>query len=291
MTAAPAQRPRAEAVMVRSIGDLRAAAAGWRAAGETFALVPTMGAVHDGHLALIRAARDEFDRVAATIFVNPKQFNDPADLASYPMEIDRDTALLAGAGADLLYLPAGEVMYPPGFATTVAVAGLTDCLCGTSRPGHFNGVSTVVAKLLLQADPDAAYFGEKDYQQLLVVRRTVRDLDIPVRIECVATVREADGLALSSRNFNLSREQRALAPALYRILSEVAQALAPGDPAWSRLEEGRRALARAGFARVDYLELRDGETLAKLNRARPPARLFVAACLGAIRLIDNISVA
>ncbi len=277
--------------VARSVSELRGELGRWRATGDTIALVPTMGGLHEGHLALVHAARAQFRRVVATIFINPMQFEDSADLACYPSDIERDAELLSKAGADLLFLPAVGEMYPPGFATTVGVAGLTDCLCGAARPGHFDGVSTVVSKLLCQATPDAAFFGEKDYQQLLVVRRVVRDLDIPVRIECVATVRADDGLALSSRNFNLSREERALAPSLYRILSGVAQALAPGGPAPAALEDGREALKSAGFARVDYLELRDGETLAKLERARPPARLFVAARLGATRLIDNISVA
>jgi pantoate--beta-alanine ligase len=282
---------RTKLVISSSLAALHGELDRWRAAGDSIALVPTMGGLHDGHVALVHAARAQCRRVVATIFVNPMQFNDPADLACYPSDIGRDTAMLLEAGADLLYLPTAEVMYPPGFSTTVKVGALTDCLCGTTRPGHFDGVSTVVAKLLYQAMPDAAFFGEKDYQQLLVVRRMVRDLDIPVRIECVATVREANGLALSSRNFNLSREERARAPGLYRILSEAAQALATGGPAQAALEEGREALQRAGFARIDYLELRDGETLAELDRARPPARLFVAAWLGSTRLIDNILVA
>ncbi len=282
---------RSELAVSRSVAELRGVLNRWRAEGDSIALVPTMGGLHEGHLALVRAARTQFSRVVATIFVNPMQFDDPVDLGRYPSDIGRDTAMLSQAGADLLFLPAAGEMYPPGFATAVKVSGLTACLCGAARRGHFDGVSTVVAKLLCQAAPDAAFFGEKDYQQLLVVRRTVRDLDIPVRIEGVTTVREADGLALSSRNFNLSREERAAAPALYRVLSEVAQALAPGGPAQAALEEGRESLMRAGFARVDYFELRDGETLTSLERARPPARLFAAAWLGATRLIDNIPVA
>lgn len=291
MSGAQEKNNRVKLAVSRSVADLRRIVAGWRAAGDTVALVPTMGALHEGHLALVGAARAQFHRVAVTIFVNPTQFDDRADLARYPSDIGRDTRLLSEAGADLLFIPAQEEMYPPGFATAVTVSGLTACLCGATRPSHFDGVSTIVSKLLCQAAPDAAFFGEKDYQQLLVVRRAARDLDIPVRIESVATARDADGLALSSRNANLSREDRARAPALYRILCELARALASGGPAKSILEQGRRMLEDAGFARIDYLELRDGETLAALDRARPPARLFAAAWLGSTRLIDNISVA
>lgn len=275
---------------VDSVSDLRAAVAAWRGAGQKIALVPTMGALHDGHLALVKAAQADCDRVVATIFVNPLQFNAQADLDSYPATWERDVALLSEIGTDLLYAPRPADMYPEGFATKVSVSKLTDCLCGVARPGHFEGVATVVAKLLLQSAPDAAYFGEKDFQQLLVVRRMVRDLDIPARIEAVATVREPDGLALSSRNVKLSAEQRRRAPQLYRIMREVAAELASGAPARPSLDQGVRALREAGFDRVDYLEMRDGTDLAALQRAAPGARLFAAAWLGDTRLIDNVPV-
>jgi pantoate--beta-alanine ligase len=279
-----------ELATVDSIGDLRTTVAAWRGAGQKIALVPTMGALHDGHLALVRAAQADCERVVATIFVNPLQFNAQADLDSYPATWERDVALLSEIGTDLLYAPRPAEMYPEGFATKVSVSKLTECLCGVARPGHFEGVATVVAKLLLQAAPDAAYFGEKDYQQLLVVRRMARDLDIPTRIEAVATVREPDGLALSSRNFKLSAEQRRRAPHLCRIMREVAAELAAGAAARPSLDQGTRALRHAGFDRIDYLEMRDGTALGVLQRAEPGARLFAAAWLGDTRLIDNISV-
>lgn len=275
---------------MRDVPALRAALEPWRRAGARIGLVPTMGALHAGHLALVRQARAECDRVVATIFINPIQFNLAADLERYPRDEAGDAAQLAAAGVGLLFAPPVEVMYPDGFATTVSVAGLTDCLCGTTRPGHFTGVTTVVSKLLLQALPDTAYFGEKDYQQLLVVRRMVADLDFPVRIAAVPTVREPDGLALSSRNRSLTPEQRAKAPALYRVLTDLAGRLAAGEAAEPALASGRTALLEAGFERIDYLELRDGETLSDLDRATPNARLFAAAWLGPIRLIDNVAV-
>jgi pantoate--beta-alanine ligase len=256
-----------------------------------------MGALHAGHLALVARARAECDRVVATLFVNPKQFNDSDDLDSYPVDEADDAAGFAGAGVDLMYAPPVSEMYPDGFATAVSVAGLTDCLCGAARPGHFDGVSTVVAKLFNQAPADRAYFGEKDYQQLLVVRRMARDLDLAIRIVTVPTVREADGLALSSRNRGLAPAQRTIAPRLYETLSALAADLAgaPGSapaagPAGPELARGRDDLVRAGFERIDYLDLRDGETLAARDRAAPGARLFAAAWLGDIRLIDNIAV-
>ncbi len=269
----------------------------WRGAGQTVGLVPTMGALHAGHLALVARARAECDRVVATLFVNPKQFDDADDLDSYPVDEADDAAGFAAAGVDLLFAPPVSEMYPDGFATAVSVAGLTDCLCGAARPGHFDGVSTVVAKLFNQAPADCAYFGEKDYQQLLVVRRMARDLDLAIRIVAVPTVREADGLALSSRNRGLTPAQRTIAPRLHETLSALAATLAGGPgaapgaapAAAPELARGRDDLARAGFERIDYLDLRDGETLAARDRAAPGARLFAAAWLGDIRLIDNIA--
>lgn len=291
MSPMQARRGEAPLAVVRSVAELRQAVAAWRRAGGTVGLVPTMGALHEGHLALVRQARADCDRVVTTIFVNPIQFDRKDDLGRYPRDEARDAARLAARGVDLLYAPPVEEMYPAGFATTVSVTGLTDCLCGASRPGHLTGVSTVVTKLLLQALPDVAYFGEKDYQQLLVVRRMARDLDMPLSIAGVPTVREADGLALSSRNANLTPEQRRRAPALFRVLTALAGRLAAGAAAEPELAWGREALTQAGFDRIDYLELRHAETLAPLARAGAPARLFAAAWLGHTRLIDNAPVA
>ena len=273
-----------------TIDVLRGQVSEWRGAGVRIGFVPTMGALHAGHEALLQAARRDCDKVAASIFVNPIQFNSAADLANYPSDLADDLARLRAAGCDLLYLPEKATIYPPGFATSVAVPGLSDCLCGLHRPGHMNGVATVVAKLFLQLLPDVAYFGEKDYQQLVIVRRMARDLDIPVEVAAVETVREADGLALSSRNRNLSEAERATAPRLHGALSELAPVLADGRSAEPLLEEARQSLLGAGFTAVDYLDLRAEETLATLERAEVPCRLFVAATLGATRLIDNLRV-
>jgi pantoate--beta-alanine ligase len=251
-----------------------------------------MGALHAGHVALVRAAREGCDRVVATIFVNPKQFAPNEDLGSYPRREAADLDMLRAAEVDLAFVPAAEEIYPAGFATLVQVSGLTEGLCGAHRAGHFDGVATVVTKLVLQSLPDAAYFGEKDYQQLMVVRRLARDLDIPVRIEGVTTWREPDGLALSSRNIYLSPEERRTAPLLARVLRRVAVAVAQQPDAVSQeLAQGAAELREAGFA-VEYLEIRDAETLAPVTRAvTTPARVFVAAHLGRTRLIDNVPVA
>jgi pantoate--beta-alanine ligase len=278
--------------IVRTIADLRSHVASWRGVGARVGLVPTMGALHDGHLALVRAARAECDRVVATIFVNPKQFAPNEDLDAYPRREEADLAMLRSAGVTLVFMPDVAEVYPPGFATTVRVAGLTDCLCGAHRAGHFDGVATVVSKLLLQSVPDIAYFGEKDYQQLLVVRRLARDLDIPVRIAGVPTVREADGLALSSRNAYLSPAERRIAPNLARILRRLAAALVvqPGTVA-SEIAQGRADLEEAGLA-VEYLEIRDADTLAPVTaNITGPARVFAAVHLGRTRLIDNFPIA
>ena len=250
-----------------------------------------MGALHDGHLALVRAAQAECDRVVASIFVNPKQFAPNEDLAAYPRREAADLAMLRAAGVALVFMPAVAEIYPPGFATTVRVAGLTDCLCGAQREGHFDGVATVVTKLLLQSLPGAAYFGEKDYQQLLVVRRLVRDLDIPVQIAGVPTVREADGLALSSRNAYLSPEERRIAPELARVLRRVATVLSAEPDAVAReVAQGRADLEQAGFA-VEYIEIREADTLAAATQTvTAPARVFAAVHLGRTRLIDNIPI-
>lgn len=277
--------------VVRSVADLRAQVAEWRGQGRTIAVVPTMGALHEGHLSLVRHALDVAEKVIVTLFVNPRQFGPNEDLDRYPRRESADAALLSAAGAHLLYAPAVEEMYPSGFLTTVHVGGVSEGLCGASRPAFFNGVATVVTKILLQALPDCAIFGEKDYQQLQVVKAMVRDLDIPVKIVGVPTVREDDGLALSSRNAYLDGEQRAIAPALYRVMTDIAAALRKGEPVWKQLEKGRAALVDAGFDTVDYLEARDAETMQPVETlSRRPLRLLAAVWLGKTRLIDNIAV-
>jgi pantoate--beta-alanine ligase len=270
---------------------LRETVAGWKRAGARVAVVPTMGALHEGHLSLVRAARAGADRVIVTLFVNPKQFNSAEDLAAYPRTEAEDAALLAPLGVDLLYVPGGEEIYPTGFDTTVAVGGIDVGLEDAHRPGHFEGVALVVTKLLLQTAADRAFFGEKDFQQLLLVRRLVRDLDLPVEIVGCPTVREPDGLALSSRNRRLSPEDRARAPALHAALAEAATALAGGARAAPVVEAARAAVLAAGWPTVEYLTLRREADLAPLDAATEPARLLAAAWLGGVRLIDNVAVA
>jgi pantoate--beta-alanine ligase len=275
-----------------SVADLRRFIAFWRKGDERVGLVPTMGALHQGHMALVRAARAECDRVVTSIFVNPKQFAPTEDLASYPRHEAADLEMLQAARVDLLFTPALDEMYPPNFSTTVRVTGLTEGLCGAHRAGHFDGVATVVTKLLIQCLPDAAYFGEKDYQQLMVVRRLVRDLDIPVRVASVPTVRDADGLALSSRNIYLSAEERRIAGNLARVLRTIAMALARDPTAIAReIARGSAALRQAGFV-VEYLEIRESETLAVVTgEGTTSARVFAAVRLGKTRLIDNMPIA
>jgi pantoate--beta-alanine ligase len=275
---------------VTTVAALRARIQEWCDQGDAIALVPTMGALHNGHGALIAAAAAETDRVITTIFVNPTQFGPGEDFAAYPRDADADGAFLAAAKVDLLYAPATDEMYPDGFATSVSVSGLADKLCGAHRPGHFDGVTTVVAKLLAQAMPDTAYFGEKDWQQLCVIRRLARDLDLPVTIASVPTVREADGLAVSSRNAYLSAADRAVAPALYRTLSETAARIGGGDDATGATSDAANALLAAGFASVDYVTCADAETLETVTHPTRSARVFAAADLGPARLIDNVPV-
>ena len=276
--------------IVRSRADLRAIVAGWKAAGETVGVVPTMGALHAGHLSLVRAAKAASDRVVVTLFVNPRQFNNAADLAAYPRTEEADARQLAPLMVDLLYVPDGAEMYPEGFATTISVAGVSEGLCGAHRPGQFDGVATVVTKLLLQTGADRAYFGEKDWQQLQVVRRLVADLDIPCEIVPCPTVREPDSLALSSRNLRLPPVDRAAAPALARALASAARAIAGGEPVAGALARAREAILAAGFREVEYLELRRDADLAPLEAANAPARILAAAWLGEVRLIDNLPV-
>lgn len=279
-----------EMQVARSVADVRGHVAGWRSLGETVAVVPTMGALHAGHLSLVEAARAACDRVIVTLFVNPRQFDNAEDLANYPRHEDSDRAILGPRGVDLLFMPPVDEVYPQGFATSVRVEGLSRGMCGDFRPGHFDGMATVVAKLLLMTGADRAFFGEKDWQQLQIVRRMVADLNIPTAITGCPTLREADGLALSSRNARLSPEDRAIAPALHRAMAAAALRLRAGEDAAQVLAQTRDAITAAGFGQVEYLDLRDPETLVPLDRLNGPARLLAAAWLGPVRLIDNIAV-
>ncbi len=276
--------------IVRRVADLRAHVAAWRAGGESVGLVPTMGALHDGHLSLVRRSLAKTGRTVVSLFVNPKQFGPGEDFDVYPRGEAADAAKLAALGAHLLFAPKKEEIYPDGFMAKVSVPGLGDILEGQSRPGFFDGVATVVAKLLLQAGADRAFFGEKDYQQLLIIKRLVGDLDIPVEIEAAPTVREADGLALSSRNAYLSKDQRARAPALFATLSAVAERAAKETDIADLENWAGKKLLDAGFARVDYIALRDAETLAPWDGKPRPGRVLAAAWLGQTRLIDNVAV-
>ena len=275
---------------VRTVSELRARVAKWRQAGETVALVPTMGALHAGHLSLIDVAKRHASRAVVSIFVNPIQFGPREDLARYPRDEAADMGKLAATGAQLLYAPSLEEMYPPGFATKVSLPDLAQDLCGAARPNHFEGVATVVTKLLNQCTPDVAVFGEKDYQQLLIIKRLIRDLNLQVEIAPGPIVREDDGLALSSRNAYLSPAERKTAPLLFQTISEVAAELARGGGCDAASEAGRFKLEGAGF-RVDYVAVRDPDTLAPLSGPlKGPARVLAAAYLSKTRLIDNVPV-
>jgi pantoate--beta-alanine ligase len=277
--------------VIRTVAALSRTLAQWRARGERIALVPTMGALHAGHLALVRRAQRGADRVIVSIFVNPAQFAPHEDLNTYPRTFAADVAALASLGTDLVWAPSVETMYPDGFTTRIvpggpATAGLEDA----SRPHFFAGVATVVGKLLIQCEPDIAVFGEKDYQQLKVVTQLARDLDLKTRIVGVATVRDADGLALSSRNAYLSPAEHAAAPVLHRVLMDCAERIAARQPIAAVLSQGHATIAQAGFV-VDYLEARQAETLAPAaSPADGPLRLLVAARIGNTRLIDNVAV-
>lgn len=277
--------------VVRRIADLRENVSQWRATGLSVGLVPTMGALHAGHVALVRQAKSDNQRVIATIFVNPTQFGPSEDLKAYPRDEAGDMAKLVDADCDLLFAPDVTEMYPQGFATSVGVSGLTEHLCGATRAGHFGGVATIVTKLLLQALPDRAYFGEKDFQQLQVIRRLARDLDIPVEIVGVPTMREADGLAMSSRNRYLSATDRQSASALPKVMRAAAARFASGEAVETVLAEAKAELLEAGFSKLDYLELCNEASLQPVERVTAGTRLFVAAYLGHTRLIDNWPVA
>ena len=276
--------------IVRSGEEVAAAFGGAREAGR-LALVPTMGALHAGHLALIAEGRKRAARVAATIFVNPLQFNDAGDLARYPRSEEEDLARLEAAGCDLVWLPSADELFPAGFATTVSVKGVSDRWEGEHRPGHFDGVATIVAKLLAATLPDVAIFGEKDFQQLALIRRMVADLGFATEIVGLATVRDEDGLALSSRNALLSTEERSSALALPRSLNEARASILGGAPVGEALARAKRQLSDAGF-KIDYFALVDAATLEPVENATgEELRLIAAATIGTTRLIDNLAVA
>lgn len=278
--------------IVRTVADLRAQVAAWRSTGERVALVPTMGALHEGHLSLIALAKTKADRVVASVFVNPTQFGPNEDFDAYPRGEARDAELLAGAGCDLLFAPTVAEMYPQGFSTTVNVTGVTEPLDGAARPGHFAGVATVVSKLLLQCGPDVAIFGEKDFQQLQVIKRVVRDLDIPVEIVGAPTSRLEDGLARSSRNAYLSDAEREVAGRMNVALADAVRRLQAGETVERVEATGLAALERAGFQRIDYFEVRNADDLSHPGPGplTVPGRVLAAAVVGKTRLIDNMAV-
>ncbi len=277
--------------IVRTVQDLRAQVAAWRATGERVALVPTMGALHEGHMSLARLARTQAERIVVSIFVNPRQFAPGEDFDAYPRGEPQDVALLAAEGCDLLFAPAASAMYAPGFSTTVSVSGVSEPLEGESRPQFFAGVATVVAKLLIQCAPDVAVFGETDYQQLQVIRRLVLELVLPIRILGAPTARAVDGLALSSRNAYLSADQRIVAGRLNRVLNALAQAVARGERVAEAEARALADLLAAGFDRVDYIQVRAADDLRRLGPGPidAPARVLAAAWLGRTRLIDNMA--
>lgn len=277
-------------VIERDLAQLRATVTDWKRAGEVVGVVPTMGALHAGHLSLVTAAKAVCDRVIVTIFVNPKQFNNAEDLANYPRTEHEDAQKLAPLGVDIVYVPDGDTMYPDGFATTVTVEGLTDCMDGVHRPGHFEGVATVVAKLFTQTAADKAFFGEKDFQQLLVVKRMAADLDIPIEVVGCPTIREPHGLAMSSRNLQLSERGFQTAGALHEELQAIAEGLRQGEPLAVLRDRAIERLTAKGFGEVEYIDLRGIHNLSLLWAAERPSRLFAAIWFEGVRLIDNIAV-
>ncbi len=276
--------------IIRTVAELRPVVRGWKGAGETVGVVPTMGALHDGHLSLARRAKAECARVITTIFVNPRQFNNPDDLLKYPRNEAADLALLESVGVDVAFLPAPDEVYPEGYQTTVSVGGVSEPLEGRMRPGHFDGVATVVTKLFGMTEADRGYFGQKDWQQLQVVLRLVRDLNLPVAVVGCETVREADGLAMSSRNLRLTAAGRARAGVLHAALSAAAEDIRAGQSDRMAIREAAEKLRAAGFERVEYIELRDAETLMPSADPRRPRRMLAAVWLDGVRLIDNIPV-
>ncbi|MBK8440445.1 MAG: pantoate--beta-alanine ligase [Rhodobacter sp.] len=276
--------------ILRTVADLRTLVRGWKAAGEMIGVVPTMGALHDGHLSLARRARGECDRVITTIFVNPRQFNNPEDLKRYPRSEAADATLLASVPVDAIFAPEPEEVYPEGFSTNVSVSGVSEPLEGKMRPGHFDGVATVVSKLFGMTLADRGYFGQKDWQQLQVVLKLVRDLNLAVTIVGCETIREPDGLAMSSRNVRLSAEARGRAPVFFAAISAAARDIRAGQSDRMAIREAAEAMRAAGFERVEYIELRDAESLLPSDDSSRPRRMLAAAWLGGVRLIDNIPV-
>lgn len=278
--------------IARTLEMLRKRLDDLRAKGETIALVPTMGALHEGHLTLVRRAAAQADHLVVSIFVNPRQFGAGEDLDAYPRQLEQDSRLLEREGVALVWAPSPDVIYPAGYSTNISVGGVSEGLCGADRPGHFDGVATIVCKLFNQVMPDMAFFGEKDWQQLAVIRRMARDLDLTrphvEAIHGVPIVREADGLAMSSRNAYLSPEQREQAAALPRAMKAALVEMAGGEAAESALESLRDKLLASGFDRIDYVDVRDGDSLALLEADNGNARLFAAARIGGTRLIDNM---
>lgn len=285
--------PQASPTIVRTVADLRAQVAAWKAAGDQVALIPTMGALHEGHLTLVELGQTKARRTVASVFVNPKQFAPHEDFDAYPRGEAVDAEKLASVGCDLMFAPSADEMYAPGFSTAINVSGVSDPLEGAARPQFFGGVATVVAKLLIQCQADYAVFGEKDYQQLQVIKRLVQDLDLPVEIVSAPTARSEDGLALSSRNAYLSAQERQIAAALPKTLRAAAQAVAEGGRIDEAEAAGKTALAAAGFGQIDYLDIREASDLSKLGPGPigdARGRILVAAWLGKTRLIDNMAV-
>jgi pantoate--beta-alanine ligase len=277
-------------MITREASELRQTVTAWKAAGCRVALVPTMGALHEGHLTLIRRAFDEAHKVITTIFVNPKQFGANEDLSKYPRTEEGDIELLAREGVDLVYAPNADEIYPPGFATTVTLAGPAKAgLEDKFRPQFFDGVATVVAKLFIQSDADVALFGEKDFQQLMVVKQMARDLDLPIDVVGVPTVREEDGMALSSRNRYLSKHERHQAASIHRTLQQAAEKIRNGTDLQAATRAASRSLMTLGF-KVDYVTARNAENLSLPKKSDEPLRLLAAAWIGTTRLIDNIAV-
>lgn len=277
-------------IIIRTVAELRPIVRGWKAAGEKVGVVPTMGALHDGHLSLARTGKQECERVITTIFVNPKQFNNPDDLKKYPRTEEADVALLSSVGVDVVFIPQPDEVYPDGFITTVSVGGVSEPLEGRMRPGHFDGVATVVTKLFGMTMADRGYFGQKDWQQLQVVLRLVRDLNLPIKIVGCETIREEDGLAMSSRNVRLTAQGRAVAGMLYSAITAAADDIRSGQSDRQAIREAAEKVRAAGFDRVEYIELRDAETLMPSDDPQKPRRMLAAAWLDGVRLIDNIPV-
>lgn len=276
--------------IIRTVAELRPIVRGWKAAAESVGVVPTMGALHDGHLSLARRGKKECERVITTIFVNPMQFNNPDDLKKYPRTEEADVALLTSVGVDVVFIPAPDEVYPEGFITTVSVGGVSEPLEGRMRPGHFDGVATVVSKLFGMTEANRGYFGQKDWQQLQVVLRLVRDLNLPVTVVGCETIREGDGLAMSSRNVRLTAQGRAVAGVLYAAIAAAADDIRAGQSDRMAIREAAEKLRSAGFERVEYIELRDAETLMPSDDTRRPRRMLAAVWLDGVRLIDNIPV-